>query len=62
MKRLAKLLLLAVAVYAVATEGGRERLKRARDAYGKAVASGSRPIEAVGTAVAAFVGSDPGER
>ena len=62
MKRLAKLLVLGVAVYAVATEGGRERLKRARDAYGKAVASGSRPIEAVGTAVAAFVGSDPGER
>ena len=61
MKRLAKLLLLAVAVYAVATEGGRERLKRAREAYGKAVASGSRPIEAVGTAVAAFVGSDSGE-
>ena len=27
MKRLAKLLVLAVAVYAVATEGGRERLK-----------------------------------
>ena len=61
MKRLAKLLVLAVAVYAVATEGGRERLKSAREAYGKAVASGSRPIEAVGTAVAAFVGSDPGE-
>ena len=56
MKRLAKLLVLGVAVYAVAAESGRERLKRAREAYSKAVASGSRPIEAVGTAVAAFVG------
>ena len=54
--RLVKIAVLAVAVYAVATEGGRERLKRAREAYSKEVASGSRPIEAVGTAIAAFVG------
>jgi hypothetical protein len=60
-KRLATLGALALAVYAVATEGGRARLKRAREAYSKEVASGSRPIQAVGTAVAAFVGSDPGE-
>jgi hypothetical protein len=59
--RLAKLLVLGVAVYAVATESGRERVKRARKAYSKEIASGSRPIEAVGTAIAAFVGSDPGE-
>ena len=56
MKRLVKLAALAVAVYAVATKSGRERLKRAREAYSQAVASGSKPIEAVGTAVAAFVG------
>ena len=60
MKRLAKLLALAVAVYVVATKGGRERLKRAREAYAKEVAAGARPIEAVGTAVAAFVGLAPG--
>jgi len=56
MKRAAKLVFVAVAVYAVATKGGRERLKRAREAYTQSIASGSRPIEGVGTAVAAFVG------
>ena len=56
MRRAAKLVLLAVAMYAVATKSGRERLKRAREAYGQSIASGSRPIEGVGTAVAAFVG------
>ena len=56
MKRLVKLVALAVAVYAIATKGGRERLKRARETYSQEVASGARPIEAVGTAVAAFVG------
>jgi hypothetical protein len=56
MKRAVKVVVLAVAVYAVATKGGRERLKRAREAYSQEVASGSKPIEAVGTAVAAFVG------
>jgi hypothetical protein len=54
--RLVKIAALAVAVYAVATKSGRERLKRAQEAYSKEVASGSRPIEAVGTAIAAFVG------
>ena len=59
MTRLVKLAALAVAVYAVATKGGRERLKRAREAYSEEVASGSKPIEGVGTAIAAFV-SSPG--
>jgi phage tail sheath protein FI len=56
MKRAVKVVALAIAVYAVATRSGRERLKRAREAYSKKVASGSKPIEGVGTAVAAFVG------
>jgi hypothetical protein len=56
MKRAARLAVLAVAVYTVATKSGRERLKRAREAYSRSVASGSKPIEGVGTAVAAFVG------
>ena len=63
MKRVTKLVVLALAVYAVATKSGRERLERARKAYSRSVASGSRPIEGVGTAVAAFVGlaeSGPG--
>jgi hypothetical protein len=37
-----------------------KRLPHAQNAYRKAVASGARPIEAVGTAVAAFVGLAPG--
>ena len=57
MKGLVKLAALAVAVYAVATKSGRERLKRAQEAYGKEVASGAKPIEGVGTAIAAFIGS-----
>ena len=56
MKRAAKLVVLAVAVYTVATKSGRERLKLAREAYRQSIASGARPIEGVGTAVAAFVG------
>jgi hypothetical protein len=51
-----KVVAFTVALYTVATKDGRERLKRAREAYSEEVASGSRPIEAVGTAVAAFVG------
>ncbi len=57
MKRALNLVVLAVAVYAVATKSGRERVKRARDAYSHDVASGSKPIEAVGTAIAAFARS-----
>ena len=36
------------------------RLPHAESAYRNARSSGSRPIEAVGTAVAAFVGLAPG--
>ena len=56
MMRLVKIAALAVGVYAVATKSGRERLKRAREAYSQEVASGAKPIEGVGTAIAAFVG------
>jgi hypothetical protein len=56
MKRATRLVVLAFAVYTVATKSGRERLKRAREAYSRSIASGSKPIEGVGTAVAAFVG------
>jgi hypothetical protein len=56
MKRAVKLVAFAVVVYAVATKSGRGRVKRAREAYSREVASGSKPIEGVGTAVAAFVG------
>lgn len=56
MKRAVKVVALAAAVYTVATKSGRERLKRARQAYSQEVASGSKPIEGVGTAVAAFIG------
>ena len=60
MKRLAKVVVLGVAVYAVATESGRKRLKRARQAYSEEVAAGARPIQAVGTSIAALVGLAPG--
>ena len=60
MRRAVKLVALAVAVCAVAIDGGRARLKRARAAYGEAIASGSKPVEGVGTAVAAFIGLAPG--
>ena len=60
MKRLAKFVILAVGVYAVATESGRKRVKRAQKAYTEEVASGARPIQAVGTSIAAFVGLAPG--
>jgi phage tail sheath protein FI len=56
MKRAVKFVVLAVGVYAVATRSGRERLKRAREAYSQEVALGSKPVKGVGTAVAAFVG------
>ncbi len=36
-----------------------ERGRRAQEVYKKEVAAGARPIEAVGTAVAAFVGLAP---
>jgi hypothetical protein len=43
-----------IGVVVVAVAAKRARL--ARKAYADAVSSGSRPIEAVGTSVAAFVG------
>jgi hypothetical protein len=43
---------IGVVVVAVAAK----RARRARKAYADAVSSGSRPIEAVGTSIAAFVG------
>ena len=55
MRSLRRLLVLAV-IATLATEHGRNRVRLAVDAYRKAVASGAKPIEAVGTAVAAFVG------
>ena len=55
MKRLL-LVGLAVAFVVKFTDRGR----RAQAVYKKEVASGARPIEAVGTAVAAFVGLAPG--
>ena len=38
-----------------------DRGRRAQEVYKKEIASGAKPIEAVGTAVAAFVGLAPGE-
>jgi hypothetical protein len=55
-KRAAKAVALAIALWAVATKSGRERLKRARETYSQEVSSGTRPIQAVGAAVAAFLG------
>jgi hypothetical protein len=46
------LISLGVAVFTV-------RAKRAREVYVEEVSSGSKPIQAVGTAVAAFVGLAP---
>jgi len=46
------LISLRVVVFAV-------RAKRARDTYVAEVSSGNKPIEGVGTAVAAFVGLAP---
>jgi hypothetical protein len=55
MRRLLRWAFLAVALKVV-----QRRLPHAQSAYRNARSSGSRPIEAVGTAVAAFVGLAPG--
>jgi hypothetical protein len=47
---------IGVVVVAVAAKKAKKRVRRAVEVYTKEVSSGSRPIEAVGTAVAAFVG------
>ena len=54
MKRLG-LVGLAIGIALFFTERGR----RARQVYAEEVSSGSRPIEAVGTAIAAFIGTAP---
>ena len=51
---------LGVVAVAVASKKGRKRVKLAQSVYIEEVSSGSRPIQAVGTAVAAFVGLYPG--
>jgi hypothetical protein len=51
MRPVARTLLTMVAVGVLIQTG-----LRARNAYNQAIARGSRPIEGVGTAVAAFVG------
>ena len=55
-RRVARLGAIGLGVYVLATKGGRKRMQRARGVYRQEVAAGSRPLEAVGTAVAAFVG------
>jgi hypothetical protein len=54
-RRLVRLGLITLAVRVMA-----KRLPHAQRAYRKAVSSGARPIEAAGTAVAAFIGLAPG--
>ena len=54
------LVAVGAAIIAVAAKKGKKRVKVAVDAYTEAVASGSKPIEGVGTAIAAFVGLAPG--
>jgi hypothetical protein len=49
---------LGVAVVLGAAGKAKKRARRAREAYHRRVSAGSRPIEAVGTAVAVFVGID----
>ena len=52
--------LVRLAVLAMVVKVAKKRLPLAASAYKRAVSSGARPIEAVGTAVAAFVGLAPG--
>ena len=52
--------LVRLAVLAVVLKVAKKRLPLAVGAYKKAVSSGARPIEGVGTAVAAFDGLAPG--
>jgi hypothetical protein len=49
-----------VGIGVVAAVAARKRVRRAIDVYTREVSAGSKPIEAVGTAVAAFVGLAPG--
>jgi hypothetical protein len=45
-----------IVIVAAVTKNAKKRARRAREAYRKEVAAGARPIQAVGTAVAAFIG------
>ena len=56
MKRLLKILGRGVVVTFLAKRG-----RRSADVYLAEVSAGARPIEAVGTSVAAFVGLQPGK-
>jgi phage tail sheath protein FI len=47
------------ALVIVAAKKGRKRVKAAASVYVEEVSSGARPIEAVGTSIAAFVGVAP---
>lgn len=57
--RLAAVAIGAVVV-AVAAKKAKKRVKLSVDVYVEEVSSGARPIEAVGTSIAAFVGLAPG--
>jgi hypothetical protein len=52
----------AVGAVAVAAKKAGKRIRLARGVYMEEVSSGAKPIEAVGTAVAAFVGLAPNPR
>ena len=49
----------AVAAAVAVVKKAKKRAKRARAVYVEEVSSGARPIQAVGTAVAAFIGLVP---
>jgi hypothetical protein len=51
---------IAVVAIAAAAKKAKKRGRKAVKVYYEEVSAGSRPIEAVGTAVAAFVGLAPG--
>jgi hypothetical protein len=55
MKR-TKWVLAGAGLAAVAAKKTKKRARRARNVYLEEVSSGARPIQAVGTAIAAFVG------
>jgi hypothetical protein len=51
--------LAGVGLIVVAAREAKKRAQRARKVYVEEVSSGSKPIEGVGTAIAAFVGLAP---
>lgn len=44
----------------LASKKGRKRVQRSVDIYVEELSSGSRPLDAVGTSIAAFIGLAPG--